>query len=156
MFFQCSFNHKTDIFIYIYIYKIREKRTVGPYIDKESSCHLVWRKLHCGHWGNRWMILCNPYLFTLPVTTLNSYWHFPLYWNLRSNVIAADWLLSWRWTTRVSLKQSSLSEICLFLFFFFFFFEILWPLVWINASPAVLYSPWRRFCHSSAQSPAHS
>lgn len=32
-----------------------------------------------------------------------------------------------------------------------FCFLILWPRVCINASPAVLYSPWRRFC-SSAQS----
>lgn len=98
----------------LYINKIREKRTTGPYLDRESSCHLVWGKLQCGHCGNRWMILCNSYLFTLLVTTLSSYWPIPLYWNLRSNVIAADWLLSWRWTTGVSLKQSSLS-----VFFFF-------------------------------------
>lgn len=74
---------------------IREKRAIGPYLDKESRCCLVWRKLQCVHCGKDagWMILCKSYLFTLPVTTLNSCWPVPLYWNLRSNVIAADSLL---------------------------------------------------------------
>lgn len=35
------------------------------------------------------------------------------------------------------------------------FFLILWPRACVNASPAVLYRPWRRFC-SSAQSLVHS